>query len=135
MIADRLNGTLTLDATYTRGARFIFVHPFVESLLFSIFVCMIKGIDWIKKIRIRWVVLVVCLAFVWTVMALPVWGEWYARRIYPFFSIVLSRVSSFFPFSVGDCFIYGSIAGLVVYLIYAIVKRRSWKKTAGRMAE
>lgn len=96
---------------------------------------MIKGIDWIKKIRIRWVVLVVCLAFVWTVMALPAWGEWYARRIYPFFSIVLSRVSSFFPFSVGDCFIYGSIAGLVVYLIYAIAKRRSWKKTAGRMAE
>lgn len=30
VIADRLNGTLTLDATYTRGARFIFVHPFVE---------------------------------------------------------------------------------------------------------
>lgn len=30
VIADRLNGTLTLDAAYTRGARFIFVHPFVE---------------------------------------------------------------------------------------------------------
>jgi len=30
VIADRLNGTLTLDTAYTRGARFIFVHPFVE---------------------------------------------------------------------------------------------------------
>lgn len=30
MIASRIGGTLTIDPTYTEGARFIFVHPFGE---------------------------------------------------------------------------------------------------------
>lgn len=68
-------------------------------------------------------------------MSSPVMGEWYARTVYPVFSAVLSRFSSLFPFSIGDCFIYGSIAGLIVYLVYAIVKRRPWLRTIGRMAE
>lgn len=91
--------------------------------------------DWIKKIRIRWIVLVVSLILIWVIMALPAWGEGYARTIYPFFSAVLSRISSVFPFSIGDCFIYGSIAGLVIYWVYAIVKRRSWKTVIGRTVE
>ncbi|WP_075556385.1 DUF3810 domain-containing protein [Parabacteroides timonensis] len=91
--------------------------------------------DWIKRIRIRWIVLVVCLILIWVIMALPAWGEGYARTIYPFFSAVLSRISSVFPFSIGDCFIYGSIAGLVIYWVYAIVKRRSWKMVIGRTVE
>ena len=91
--------------------------------------------DWIKRIRIRWIVLVVCLILIWVIMALPAWGEGYARTIYPFFSAVLSRISSVFPFSIGDCFIYGSIAGLVIYWVYAIVKRRSWKMVIGRTLE
>ncbi len=70
-----------------------------------------------------------------TTMSSPVMGEWYARTVYPVFSAVLSRFSALFPFSIGDCFIYGSIAGLVIYLVYAIVKRRPWLRTIGRMAE
>lgn len=88
-----------------------------------------------KKIRIRWIILAVLLIFVWTAMRQPQLGEWYARTIYPVISTVLSRFSSLFPFSVGDCFIYGSIAGLIIYLVYAIAKRRSSLKTLGRMAE
>lgn len=79
----------------------------------------------IQNIRLRWVVLVVLLVFIRTTMSFPVMGEWYARTVYPVFSAVLSRFSSLFPFSIGDCFIYGSIAGLVIYLVYAIVKRAS----------
>lgn len=89
----------------------------------------------IGKIRIRWVVLAVLLVFIRIVMSFPSMGEGYARTIYPVLSAVLSRISSPFPFSVGDCFIYGSIIGLIVYLVYAIVKRRSWKVTLGRMIE
>lgn len=91
--------------------------------------------DRLKKIRIRWVILVVLLIVIGIIRMNPAMGEWYARTVYPLLSGVLSRVSSFFPFSVGDCFIYGSIAGLLVYLVYAIVKRRSWKRTTGRIVE
>ncbi len=84
---------------------------------------------------IRWSLLAGLLIGVWIVMRLPVAAEFYARRIYPAVSGVLSRISSPFPFSVGDCFIYGSIAGILAYLIYAFVKKRSWKKTVGRTVE
>lgn len=84
---------------------------------------------------LRWVLLTLFLVFIWLVMAFPVMGEWYARAIYPSLSFLLSRFSSLFPFSVGDCFIYGSIAGLLIYLVFAIIRRRSWKRTAGRMIE
>ncbi|MCD8268640.1 MAG: DUF3810 domain-containing protein [Parabacteroides sp.] len=96
---------------------------------------MIEVKNWIKRIRLRWVILAVLLVFVWTVMASAVMGEWYARVVYPLFPAVLSRVSSLFPFSVGDCFIYGSIVGLLVYLIYSISRKRSWKIVTGRMLE
>lgn len=96
---------------------------------------MKTGTEWIKKIRLRWVVLAVLFVFIRTVMFFPAMGEWYARKVYPVFSAVLSRFSSLFPFSVGDCFIYGSIGGLVIYLVYAIAKRRPWLRTLGRMAE
>ena len=44
-------------------------------------------------------------------MGNPRLGEWYSRSIYPWVSGMLSRFSCLFPFSVGDCFIYGIIAG------------------------
>lgn len=88
-----------------------------------------------KKIRVRWILLAVLLVFVWIAMRQPQMGEWYARHLYPAISAVLSRVSALFPFSLGDCFIYGSIAGLLIYAVYAIVRKRSWKTTVGRMLE
>lgn len=68
-------------------------------------------------------------------MRMPEAAEFYARRIYPAISHILSGLSALFPFSVGDCFIYGSMIGILVYLIYALVKRRSWKKTVGHTVE
>ena len=78
--------------------------------------------EYLKKIRVRWIILAILLISVWIVMGNPGLGEWYSRSIYPWVSGVLSRFSCLFPFSVGDCFIYGSIAGLLGYLSYAIMK-------------
>lgn len=59
----------------------------------------------------------------------PEAGEKYARTIYPVVASVLSSFSRIFPFSLGDCFIYGSIAGLTVYLVYALIKRTEvWRR-------
>lgn len=68
-------------------------------------------------------------------MRSPDMGEAYARNVYPYISGALSCFSSLFSFSIGDCLIYGSMAGLLAYLVYAIVKKRSWRATAGRMIE
>jgi len=62
-------------------------------------------------------------------------SEWYALHIYPSVYRALSRFSSLFPFSVGDCFIYGSIIGLIIYLVYAIVKGKGFWRRAGRIIE
>lgn len=91
----------------------------------------IKG----RTIHLRWLFLATGLIYVWLVMSIPGWGEWYARNLYPLLATVLSRFSSWFPFSVGDCFIYGSIAGLLIYWIVAFFKRYSWKRVLGRSAE
>lgn len=88
-----------------------------------------------KHVSRRWIVLAVLLLFVWAVMYFPVLGEWYASRVYPLFSQVLGRFSSWFPFSVGDCLIYGSIVGLIVYWVYTLLRGRSWKRMLGRTAE
>lgn len=100
-----------------------------------IFAVRMKGTEWIKKIRIRWIILAAGLVLVWCVQASPAAGEWYARNVYPPVSSLLSRFSSFFPFSVGDCLIYGSIIGLCLYPFYARWRKRRWAVIAGRMAE
>ena len=68
-------------------------------------------------------------------MGNPRLGEWYSRSIYPWVSGMLSRFSCLFPFSVGDCFIYGSIAGLLGYLSYAIIRRRRIGRTIRHVVE
>ncbi|MDL2255578.1 DUF3810 domain-containing protein [Parabacteroides sp. OttesenSCG-928-K15] len=82
-----------------------------------------------RRLYIRWILLSLLLLFIWAAMLWVDIGEWYARSVYPLLSSCLSRLSSVFFFSVGDCFIIGSIIGLLAYLIYAIIKRRGfWKR-------
>jgi len=68
-------------------------------------------------------------------MLIPGMGEWYSRHIYPFLSGILSRFSSLFPLSIGDCFIYGSIAGLLIYLILSLIRRNRILRTLRNIAE
>ena len=95
---------------------------------------MIK-LEYLKKIRVRWIILAIFLVAIWIVMGNPRLGEWYSRSIYPWVSGMLSRFSCLFPFFVGDCFIYGSIAGLLGYLSYAIIRRRRIGRTISHVVE
>lgn len=63
----------------------------------------------------------------------PGWSEWYAGTVYPGLSAGLSAFSSLFPFSVGDCFIVLSIAGLLVYPCYAWRKKKGFFRTSLNM--
>lgn len=74
-------------------------------------------------IRKRCFALAAGLIYCWLVMLLPGWGEWYARTIYPLLSGLLTPFSNRLPFSVGDCFIYGSILLLLIYWIYGLIRR------------
>lgn len=88
-----------------------------------------------RRIYIRWILLAILLVFIWTAMALVDVSEMYAMRVYPSLSYILSRFSSLFPFSVGDCFIVGSIAGLIIYLVYSLVKREKLGRTLRHIVE
>lgn len=84
---------------------------------------------------VRWGVLGVLLLFILTARFFPLLGEWYATFCYPCVSAFLSFFSSFFPFSLGDCFIVGSCLWLLAYLIYTICKRVGIKRRLLRMLE
>lgn len=71
------------------------------------------------KLKIRYVLLVVCLLAVWATQLLPGWGEGYARFVYPVVSGVLSSFSRLLPFAVGDLFIFLILIGLFLYPIWA----------------
>lgn len=88
-----------------------------------------------KKRVFRYVLLSVLLLFVLIVRFSPSMGEWYARKIYPGLAFNLSSLSSLFPFSVGDLFIFLSIAGVIAYPLYACCMRLPWKQTVLRVAE
>lgn len=83
----------------------------------------------LKKIRFRWIVWAALWIGIEWARFHPEAGEWYARKVYPPIAAGLSAFSRLFRFSLGDCFIYGSVAGLLIYLAYALVKR----KQRGRM--
>lgn len=85
--------------------------------------------------RIRYILLAAALLFVWAVMASQERGEWYAVTVYPWLSGKLAAFSSCFPFSVGDCFIYGSVAGLLLYLAWTLVGRRPLLPALARVGE
>lgn len=85
--------------------------------------------------HIRWILLLFLLGGIVYIKHSPVAGEMYAQTIFPFFSSILSKFSSLFPFSVGDCLIYGSITGILFYGLYVTLKRKSKKTALFRVAE
>ena len=92
----------------------------------------------IEKINIkyiRWILLLFLLGGIVYFKHSPVAGEVYAQAIYPFLSTILSNLSSLFPFSIGDCLIYGSIIGIFFYWIYVILKRKSKRTALFRVTE
>lgn len=89
----------------------------------------------ITKRYVRYGLLGLLLLLVWMVRLFPAVGEWYALHVYPFVSGVLSSFSSLFPFSLGDLFIFLSVAGVLVYPLWAWYNKRSWKRTLCKVGE
>lgn len=80
--------------------------------------------------RVKWHhwLLLVLLILVTLVKMIPLWGFIYTTRIYPVIGTLLSPISGFFPFAVGDIFIALSIAWVIFYPIYEIGLRKKLAK-------
>lgn len=78
----------------------------------------------LNKIKWRHWLLLVLLLLVTLVKMIPLWGFIYTTRIYPIIGTLLSPISGFFPFAVGDIFIALSIAWVIFYPIYEIGLRK-----------
>ena len=88
-----------------------------------------------RKEIVRLTIPAILLLVIWAVQMIPSWGEYYARHVYPFISYPLASFSSFFPFAIGDLFIFLSIVWLIAYPIYGIRKKLGWKKIVLRIIE
>lgn len=71
----------------------------------------------------HWLLLVLLLLVTLTKM-IPLWGFIYTTRIYPIIGTLLSPISGFFPFALGDIFIALSIVWVIFYPIYEIGLRK-----------
>ena len=86
-----------------------------------------------KSLKWRHWVLIALLILVTLTKMIPLWGFIYTTRIYPVIGTLLSPISGFFPFAVGDIFIALSIAWVILYPIYEMGFRK--KMVFGRVAE
>lgn len=87
----------------------------------------------LNKRGIHLLVLLLLIGVVWVVRSFPVLGEGYAVHVYPRLSLVLTSLSSLFPFSVGDIFIFLSLAGVVMYPIAGRLRGIRWKEILFRV--
>ena len=88
---------------------------------------------WFKSLKWRHGVLIALLILVTLTKMIPLWGFIYTYRIYPVIGTLLSPISGFIPFAVGDIFIALSIAWVILYPIYEMGFRK--KMVFGRVAE
>ena len=82
----------------------------------------------LNRVKWRHWLLLVLLLLVTLVKMIPLWGFIYTTRIYPIIGTLLSPISGFFPFAVGDIFIALSIAWVIFYPIYEIGLRKKLAK-------
>ena len=78
----------------------------------------------LNRIKWRHWLLLVLLILVTLTKMIPLWGFIYTTRIYPIIGTLLSPISGFFSFAVGDIFIALSIAWVIFYPIYEIGLRK-----------
>ena len=88
------------------------------------------------KPNVRYLVLAVLLGLVWLTQLIPALATFYSQTVYPCFSYILSSFSNLFPFAIGDLFIFLSITGIIIYPIYARLRKKTpWKKILLRDGE
>ena len=78
----------------------------------------------LNRVKWRHWLLLVLLLLVTLAKMIPLWGFIYTTRIYPIIGTLLSPISGFFPFAVGDILIALSIAWVIFYPIYEIGLRK-----------
>ena len=78
----------------------------------------------LNRVKWRHWLLLVLLLLVTLAKMIPLWGFIYTTRIYLIIGTLLSPISGFFPFAVGDIFIALSIAWVIFYPIYEIGLRK-----------
>ena len=78
----------------------------------------------LNRVKWRHWLLLVLLILVTLTKMIPLWGFIYTTRIYPIIGTLLSPISGFFPFAVGDIFIALSIVWVIFYPIYEIGLRK-----------
>lgn len=79
--------------------------------------------------KIRYATLGILLLITWATQLIPMLGEVYARSVYPVIAYCLSSFSRLIPFAIGDLFIAFSIAGVLLYPVYArCFLKRKWKR-------
>ena len=78
----------------------------------------------LNRVKWRHWLLLVLLLLVTLAKMIPLWGFIYTTRICPIIGTLLSPISGFFPFAVGDIFIALSIAWVIFYPIYEIGLRK-----------
>ena len=83
----------------------------------------------LKKLLLsRYFPLLLCLLYVFATQHFVVMGRFYADIVYPFIAPALNHVSSFFPFALGDIFIFSAVIGVIVYPFYTRLRgKRSWR--------
>ena len=86
--------------------------------------------------RRHWL-LIALLLFIIIIKMNQRWSLYYTFIVYPHIASFLSHISGIFPFAIGDIFIAGSIAWVILYPIYQLAIRRkaSKKNVFGRVAE
>lgn len=81
------------------------------------------------KLKIRYIVLCTLLLVVWATQLIPAMGKIYAHSVYPVIAYILSSFSRLIPFAIGDLFIALSIAGVLLYPVYARrFQKKKWKR-------
>ena len=78
----------------------------------------------LNRVKWRHWLLLVLFLLVTLAKMIPLWGFIYTTRIYPIIGTLLSPISGFFPFAVGDIFIALNIAWVIFYPIYEIGLRK-----------
>jgi hypothetical protein len=78
----------------------------------------------------RHILLFIAVAMVWLVQAIPSWGAFYAKQIYPVSGRLLSGFSNLFPFAIGDLFVIISVVGITLLLVKIIFTKGAGKGRA-----
>lgn len=95
--------------------------------VFNTFKSILQLQKWLKKLKWRHWVLIALLILITLVKTSMIWGMRYTLQVYPHIASVLSHLSGWVPFAVGDIFIALSITWCILYPIYQIGFKRKKK--------